>query len=237
MIGAAVPADDVAERLLRRAADRRGRGPLAWAAAPLLGAGLVLDLCCGTGPLRDELPPGRWLGVDPSAGSRQPRLRGRPSELPLRTNAVDGISLLLSLPRLSDVDGVLAELRRVLRPGGTVVVLVPSSTMRSLPELRLMPLLAHVHRGGWPNRSALDRTGWLLAAADFALLGDDRVSFALPLPDRAAAHGLVDDLPRAGLWPPHLPTGLRAQLAEGLAAYAGPGRVLPVPLRRLVARR
>jgi Methylase involved in ubiquinone/menaquinone biosynthesis len=177
-----------------------------------------------------------WARPPHRPGDRGPRIRADPAALPLRADSVDGVALLLALPRLPDVDEVFAELRRVLRPGGTLVVVVPSATPRSVAELRLAPLLSPVHRG-WRHRSALDRAGWLLAAADFAVLGDDRVSFALPVPDVAAVYALVDDLPRAGLWPPDLPTAVRTRVADGLARRAGPNRVLPVPLRRLVARR
>jgi SAM-dependent methyltransferase len=198
----------------------------------------VLDLCCGSGPLSAELPAGRWLGVDPEPGpaGRSPLVRSDPTALPLRSGAVDGIAVLLALPRLPDLDTVFAELRRVLRPGGTLVLLVPSAEPRSVADLRLARLLSPVHRS-WLHRSALDRAGWLLAAADFAVLGDDRVPFALPLPDAAAARELVVDLPRAGLWPPGLPADIRTRVADGLARRAGQGRVLPLPLRRLIARR
>ncbi len=99
--------------------------------------------------------------------------------------------------------------------------------MRSVAELRAARLLRPVRTGAWTNRSALDSTGWLLQAADFAVLGDDRVSFSLPLPDAAE---LVSELPRSGLWPPGVPAAL-------LAAAAASGRPLPVPMRRLVSRR
>ena len=238
--GAATPADDdpaAAVRLLRAATDGRGAGPLPWTAAPLAGAGRVLDVCCGRGPLADEFP-GRWIGVDPvPRPGRHPIIAGTPAALPIRDSAVDGVVLLLALPRLSELDAVFAELRRVLRPAGTLVVIVPSASPRSVADLRMAPLLGPVHRSGWTNRSALDQAGWLLAAADFAVLGDDRGRFALPVPDAAAAHALVTDLPRAGWWPPHLPADVRERARDGLARRAGPGRVLPVPLRRLVARR
>ncbi|TWF79287.1 methyltransferase family protein [Pseudonocardia hierapolitana] len=227
------PPDDVAGRLLRTATDRTGAGPIAWAASPLANAARVLDLCCGSGPLAGEFA-GRWVGVDPAPRpGGPPVVAGLANALPLRDNAVDGAVLLLTLPRLSDLDDVFAELRRVLRPAGTLVVVVPSASPRSLTELRT----AAVHRSGWTNRSALDRAGWLLAAADFAVLGDDRGAFTLPLPDANAARALVTDLPRAGWWPPDLPPDTRERVAAGLARRAGPGRVLPVPLRRLVARR
>jgi SAM-dependent methyltransferase len=228
-----------AERVLRAATDPQGRAPLPWTVAPVLNAQRVLDLVCGTGPLAEELRPGRWLGLDPSdvADGRRPRLRGSPTALPLRADSVDAVCLLLGLPVLPDLDAVFAEIRRVLRPAGTLVAVVPSVTLRSVAELQLAGLLRPVRRGAWPNRSGLDGAGWLLAAADFAVLGDDRVSFALPLPDAAAAARAVADLPAAGLWPPELAAPVRARLADELGRRAGPNRVLPVPLRRLVARR
>jgi SAM-dependent methyltransferase len=227
------PPDDVAARLLRTATDRNGTGPLAWTASPLASATRVLDVCCGSGPLAGELT-GRWVGVDPAPRpGGGPVVAGVAHALPLRDNAVDGAVLLLTLPRLHALDAVFAELRRVLRPAGTLVIVVPSASPRSLAELRTAP----VHRTGWANRSALDQAGWLLAAADFAVLGDDRGAFTLPLPDAAAAHALMADLPLAGWWPPDLPAGVRERVGGWLVGRAGPGRVLPVPLRRLVARR
>jgi SAM-dependent methyltransferase len=229
----------VAERLLRAAVDRSGAGPLPWMAAPLTDAGRVLDVCCGAGPLAERFPVGGWLGVDPAARPRgeRPLVRAAPTALPLSGNAVDGVVLALALPVLPALDAVFAELRRVLRPRGTLVVVVPSGTPGSPAELRLAPLMSAVHRRGWTNRSALDSTPWLLAAADFAVLSNDRVTFTLPVPDATAAHALATDLPRARLWPPALPAAVRERAAAALARRAGPGRVLPVPLRRLVARR
>lgn len=230
--------DGDADELLAAAVDRAGNGPLPWFADPLRNAERVLELCCGSGLLAGELGPDRWLGVDPSAGAdrKGPFVQALPGAVPLRANAVDGLALLLALPSLRDLDAVFAEVRRVLRPGGTLVVGVPSATAGSLTRLQSARLLRPVH-AGWRNRSALDRAGWLLAAADFSVMGDERVPFALPLPDSAAALALAERLPAARLWPPDLPEPVRAAVAARLARASGPGRILPVPLRRLVARR
>jgi SAM-dependent methyltransferase len=226
-------------RLLGEATTASGNRPLPWAAAPLHEAARVLDLVCGAGPLAAEIGAGRWLGLDPTAAAPAPGLvvRATPTAIPLRDNAVDGVMMLLALPLMPDLDAVFAEVRRVLRPFGTLVAVVPSASTRSVTELRLARLLAPVRRGRWPNRSALDHLGWILVSADFAVLSDDRVPFYLPLPDADAAHRLVDELPAAGLWPPGLDADARRRLASELARRAGPDRVLPLALRRFVARR
>jgi SAM-dependent methyltransferase len=218
---------------LLRAMSSGALGPLDWFAAPLRDARRVLDLCCGDGGLAGHLPQGRWLGIDPGRGP----VRGVATAIPLRDNAVDAVALTLVIPHLHGLDAVFAEIRRVLVPGGTLALLVPSASVRSPAELRGARLLAPVRRVPWTNRSALDHTGWLLHAADFAVLGDDRVSFALPLPDAAAAQQLVTDLARSGLWPRGVPAVVLDDVVERLSGAAGSGRVLRMPLRRLVARR
>lgn len=184
-----------------------GGDALAWATAPLHGRVLL--------PRVDD-------------GRLAPALTGR--------NSADGIGLLLALHRIVDVDGAFADVRHVLRPGGTLVVVGPSVATRTAADLRWRSVLRPVRRGPWRHRAALDDASWLLTAADFAVLGDERVPFALPLPDADAALRAVDDLPAAGLWP-DLPADVRATVRDALAARAGPGCLLPVPLRRLVARR
>ncbi len=194
-----------------------------WATSPVRG----LDRVVTVRPHGTALALGRGRGT----------AHGAPDALPLRTNTVDGVLLLLALHLVSDIDAVFAELRRVLRPAGTLLVVVPSVSARSLQDLRWRRALRPVHRGPWPHRSALDTVSWLLTAADFAVLGDDRVPFSLPLPDTEAADRAVTELPAAGLWPPALTSAHRTALQAALRERAGPGRRLPVPLRRLVARR
>ncbi|MCO1657498.1 methyltransferase domain-containing protein [Pseudonocardia humida] len=227
--------------VLALAVDRAGRQPPAWLAAPLQTAARVLEISPGGALLRGEFTAGGWLGLDiddtdDTGNPAGARVRADPRDLPVRSRSVDGVALLLALPSLPHLDPVFAELRRVLRPGGTLVVGVPSAAGGSWGERAAMRVLRPVHRA-WPHRSALDRVGWLLAAADFAVMGDDRVPFAVPIPDAAAALALAERLPSARLWPPNLPEGVRAEAASRLARRAGPDRVLPVPMRRLVARR
>lgn len=193
-----------------------------WAREPLTGLGRVVTLRPGAAT------------VDVVRGGVA---RATPGALPLADDAFDGVSLGLGLHLVVGLDALFAELRRVLRPAGTLVVVTPSVSVRSIGEARWRAALRPVRRGPWGHRSALDGAAWLLAAADFAVQGDDRVPFVLPLPDADAAQRVVATLPAVGMWPPGLPDPVRRDLVAELARRAGPGRTVPVPLRRLVARR
>jgi SAM-dependent methyltransferase len=152
--------------------------------------------------------------------------RASPEALPLEDATVDCMVLDRVLPTLDRPDALLAEVRRVLRPAGSVVVVVPAPG-RTLGELR-RGVRRGLLGGGWVCPTAVDHPGWLLAAADFAVLGDVRAMFDAP----AALAPLV----AAGAWPE--PDGSRREAVERrvarLAASAG---TVPVGFRRLVGRR
>lgn len=106
----------------------------------LLRAGLasgmqVVDVGIGTGLLAREAlkvigPEGRLVGVDPSAGMMaQAHLagvtmrEGRAEALPEPDASADFLSLGYALRHIGDVDQAMREFRRVLRPGGRVLLL------------------------------------------------------------------------------------------------------------------
>uniref|UniRef100_UPI001C69336E hypothetical protein n=1 Tax=Pseudonocardia pini TaxID=2758030 RepID=UPI001C69336E len=121
------------------------------------------------------------------------------------------------LPRIARPDPLFAEVRRVLRPAGSVVVVVPSPG-RTPAELRRGARRADL-LAGWPCRTAVEHPGWMLAAADFAVLGDSRAVFAVVDPDPA-------NLVAEAAWP-----------STEVRTPRRPGRALPVGFRRLVGRR
>jgi SAM-dependent methyltransferase len=96
--------------------------------AELLGSGpgRCLDVGCGTGAHAAALQRLRWsvVGVDPSAGQlgiarhRLPVVLGDGARLPARTASVDAAVATLIHTDVEDWAAVLAEVRRVLRPGG-----------------------------------------------------------------------------------------------------------------------
>ncbi|HEX6165413.1 MAG TPA: methyltransferase domain-containing protein [Acidimicrobiales bacterium] len=110
------------------------------AARQAVPAGLVVDLGCGAGHDAALLAGGglRPVGVDPSvtmlaAAADRLRALALPTRLvqadghrlPFRTGSVDGCRIERVLQHVDDPDGVMAEVARVLRPGGHLTVFEP----------------------------------------------------------------------------------------------------------------
>jgi demethylmenaquinone methyltransferase / 2-methoxy-6-polyprenyl-1,4-benzoquinol methylase len=135
-------------------------------AARLRPGGSALDVCCGTGDLAFELQRragagGRVVGCDFSermlelARRKTGGAAASPSfewadalELPYPQAAFDAVTVGFGVRNLADLDRGIAEMARVLRPGGRLVILEitqptrpPLSTFFSLWFDRLVPLL------------------------------------------------------------------------------------------------
>jgi SAM-dependent methyltransferase len=90
------------------------------------GVQVVLDVGCGTGRLRDFLPPSlTWIGADRSPAqlgeAPRPVLLADASHLPLRSDSVDAVTALWMLYHLTDPVVAIAEAHRVLKVGGMFV--------------------------------------------------------------------------------------------------------------------
>jgi demethylmenaquinone methyltransferase/2-methoxy-6-polyprenyl-1,4-benzoquinol methylase len=131
---AAVDYDRVESLLALGSGSWYRRGALARAG---LAPGMqVLDVAVGTGLVAHEAvrlvgPSGRVTGVDPSAGMLAAStglagvslVQGRAEALPFADASFDFVSLGFALRHVDDLAGVFREFRRVLRPGGRLLML------------------------------------------------------------------------------------------------------------------
>jgi demethylmenaquinone methyltransferase / 2-methoxy-6-polyprenyl-1,4-benzoquinol methylase len=125
----------------------------------------VLDACCGTGDLAvaAEREGGYVTGLDFSAAmlERARRksdtvtwLEGDLLALPFEDASFDAATVGFGMRNVADLDAALAELRRVLRPGGRLAILEitrPRGALRPFFSLwfeRIVPLLGKVLPGG-----------------------------------------------------------------------------------------
>lgn len=89
--------------------------------------GLVLDVGCGRQPYRDLLPPqSSYVGMEVS-GDVSPDLVGSVLDLPVRSESVDAVICTQVLEHVPEPARGVAEMHRVLRPGGKLYVTVPQS--------------------------------------------------------------------------------------------------------------
>jgi demethylmenaquinone methyltransferase/2-methoxy-6-polyprenyl-1,4-benzoquinol methylase len=190
------PRYDLMNRVMTFGMDQRWRRALvAWLDLPR-GA-RVLDLATGTGDLVEWLSAAgaRPIGADLAhamltrAAGRNP---GRPflqadgAALPLASASVDAVTCGFALRNFSDLDGVLRECARVLRPGGQLAILEVDRP--ALPVVREMHALYF--------RQIVPRIGaWISDAQAYRYLPESTAF----LPEHAI---LTEKLARAGFAAP-----------------------------------
>lgn len=175
------PVYDAMNTVMTAGLDARWRRAAA-AAARLAPGAAAVDVACGSGALTRELarrvgPTGTVTGLDISArmlqrargrrapdGAARPRyLHGDALALPLPDASADAATIAFGLRNVSDYAACLAELCRVVRPGGAVVLLELAAPEREIGRLiaatwfrRVVPLLGRLAGGGSAYRYLAD---------------------------------------------------------------------------------
>lgn len=172
-------------------------GLAAWRRWLAVGArGLTLDLGCGTGRNLPLFPPGaRVVGLDPGGdalrrarrrGPGVPLVQGSAEALPFRDGVFDTVVSGLVFCSVADPCRGLAEVRRVLRPAGTLRMLehVRSTTpWKARLQDRLQPAWTRIAGGCHPNRETerlVESTGFAIDQASRRAAGNLRRFSARP---------------------------------------------------------
>jgi SAM-dependent methyltransferase len=147
----------------------------------------IVDIGCGDGAataLAARVNPGhRILGLDWSADAlRHARARGltllraeaEPAGLPIASGRADVVIMSELIEHLVDPDSVLEEARRVLRPGGTLLLSTPNLAAwynRGLLALGVQPVFTEVSLRGVFGRPGSQVAGHLRLFTRGALVG------------------------------------------------------------------
>jgi len=88
--------------------------------------GKVLDVGCGKSPYRRYLGASEYIGLDDNPGVG-PDVIGNISAIPFEEDTFDGVLCTEVLEHIPDPRQGIAEVSRVLKPGGTLYITVPMS--------------------------------------------------------------------------------------------------------------
>lgn len=234
----------VVEDVLSRAF-RAEQTPYQWlsrAVSP--DAAVVVDLASGSGPVARELTrPGRTVvGLDLSDAELRlaqrrgagPLVRADARVLPLRDGSVDVVTSALGLVVVQPLATVVAEVARVLRPGGVLAAIAPAVRPMAPADLRQLGQLNVRLRAKPRFPGPVELTGFkkVLDEQGMKVVEDkrERYRFTITTSDDAA-------LLLSALYLPFTPPTRVAAALDYLseAAERRGGVDIAVPVRRLVA--
>lgn len=225
--------------LIRSHAD--GVDPYRWLTDGVEPDATILDLGCGSGPAR---PPAaeRWIGIDLSAPEleraaergRGAVIRADMAALPIPSCSVDVVTCSMAMMLVQPLPEVLGEVRRVLRPGGQLRLLIPTPGPRpvtisdAVTYSRLF--LAARSTTQFPPSQMRRSATTALDAAGLAVVSDEHLRFTHLVADDADARRFVSSwyLPSVSV--------TRRAAAQQRAADLAPFDI-GIPLRRIVAVR
>ena len=219
--------------------------PYRWLArAVSADATTVLDLACGSGPMSRLLAePGRTVvGVDLSseelalAAGRGPGpwVRADALALPVRDGSVDVVTSSLGLVVITPLADVLAEVVRVLRPGGVLAAIAPAVRPLGPSDLWVLSRINLRLRAKPRFPGAVEIAGFAeaLAAAGLTRVEDKRERYYFTVGSREDAELVLSGLYLPTTRPSRVTAA--AEFLEDRLRRHGPVEIA-IPMRRIVA--
>jgi SAM-dependent methyltransferase len=219
-----------------KAASWRNISPYQWLTEGVDPSALVVDLGCGSAPTAQFLGS-HWIGVDLSEAELKVAqrnnhgclIKGDMRQLPVTSGCADVVVSSMSLMLVDPVDSVLKEIVRVLKPGGELRIIVPTSRGLTARDrfryFRLLRIL-HLKRLFPPFESDRDLTV-LLAQNGFKIEIDESARFQFDLHQRPDGELLIESLYLPSVLPRNRERAVRM-------AYSWCGSDLGISLRRIV---
>ncbi|HYP43770.1 MAG TPA: class I SAM-dependent methyltransferase [Propionibacteriaceae bacterium] len=219
--------------------------PYHWLArAVSADADVVLDLASGSGPMSRELTrPGRTvIGLDRSAPELAvaadrgpgPWVRGDLLALPFADESVSAVTSSMGLVVVTPLGQVLAEISRVLKPGGVLAAIAPALRPLGTRDLRVLTRINTRLRTKPQFPGPVELAGFkkTLAQAGLRRVEDGRERYSFTVASRADAELMMSAL--------YLPqtrwsrVEAAIEYLEDRVAKRGPVEVA-IPMRRVVA--
>ncbi len=226
----------ITETVLTRC-HRNGQTPYEWVTDTMNRDSTVIDLACGSAPTRRHFDSA-WVGVDASteelaaAGSNTAGrvVAGELSRLPFRDAGFDQALCSMALMVIDPLLPALAEIRRVLRPGAEVRILLPASSPLTAADRRRYARLSLALGTGrlFPPTPLNTTAETIFDQANLTLLHDERGRFAYRIETTDHADLLINSL--------YLPQPTERRItAAHRVATRWIGNELGIPLRRITA--
>lgn len=198
------------------------------------GVRILLDVGCGAGHWGRTLLPvlpswARVVGLDIESAflqiaRKEARTRGlderlsfaagRAEALPYENDSFDCVTCQTLLMHVADAPAVIAEMQRVLRPGGLLVLVEPDNTVLGVSDLNSHPRISITEAGDY-------LVFQLTCEKGKAALGEGNSSIGGLLPGYVAEAGferiVVHQTDKcAALWPPYQSRGQQIEAAVSL---------------------
>jgi SAM-dependent methyltransferase len=240
----------ITERLLSGATASQIGTPYEWLASRImpLGAagelpGPILDIGCGSGPMKSALPPELdYLGIDLSFAElhkarqldRKYLIGADALHLPLPSNSMGAIISSMAMMLVNPIEKAFDETYRVLKEGGSFTFIRPSAYPLFPRDLVVggLIVLSLGARPSMPQRFSRRRIQGLLERSGFNSVRHENRRFSLSLRTLEDAKLLVDSL-----YLPSVSKARRDRAAEQIASWASVVREVPISVAMTTAHK